>query len=104
MKPTRYERFLSFFSPKAAHRRFAQRRAYEAAKTYSSSDWINATNASANAEISAGRTQLQQKSRDLARNNPYAVRALSVIVNNTVGAGIVANIKGRNKTQVKKLN
>jgi lambda family phage portal protein len=100
---TLYERILGFFSPTAAHRRFANRRAYEAAQTYLTSDWISASNGSANAEISKAQAVLQRKSRDLARNNPYALRSLDVIVNNTVGAGIVANIKGRNKTQVKKL-
>jgi lambda family phage portal protein len=97
------DRVISWLSPKAGMRRYAQRRAYEAAQTYASSDWIGASGASANAEIASGQAVLQQKSRDLARNNPYALRALNVIVNNTVGAGILPNIKGRNKTQVKKL-
>lgn len=104
MKPTRYERFLAWLAPGYALRRIAQRRAYEAAKTYLYDDWNRASNTSANAEIGAAKAELQRKSRDLARNNPYAVRALNVIVNNTVGAGILANIKGRNKTQQKKLN
>lgn len=103
MKPNLLDNLIAWFSPSRAARRIAFRRAYEAAQTYSHSDWIGASGTSANAEIGAAQAKLQQKSRDLARNNPYAVRALNVIVNNTVGAGILANIKGRNKTQTKKL-
>jgi lambda family phage portal protein len=80
------------------------KRAYDGAQTHSSNDWRSARKTSANAEIGAALTKLQDRSRDLARNSPYFARAVNVIVNNTVGAGILGKIKGRNKTQEKKLN
>jgi lambda family phage portal protein len=104
MKLSRLDKFIAWVSPKRGIRRIAQLRAYEAAKSYATSDWSNARKTSANAEIGPALVELQKKSRDLARNNPYSVRALNVIVNNTVGAGILANIKGRNDRQTKKLN
>lgn len=110
MKPTLMDRFIGWVSPTAGLRRVRARatqemalRAYDAAKTYASSDWISAQNTSANAEIRGAQTTLREKSRDLGRNNPYAVRALNVIVSNVVGPGIKCTVKGRNKTQTKTL-
>jgi len=111
MKPTFLDKLVLWASPARGLRRIQMRmaqdlllkRGYEAAKTYASSDWVTAQKTSANAEIASAQTVLQQKSRDLARNNPYALRALDVIVAETVGSGIVANIKGRNPTQEKRL-
>lgn len=110
MKPTLIDRFIGWWSPTAGLRRVRARatqdmalRAYDAAKTYASSDWVSAQNTSANAEIRAASGTLREKSRDLVRNNPYAARALNVIVSNVVGAGIKCTIKGRNKTQSKQL-
>lgn len=100
---TAYERVLGWFSPQAAMRRIAWRRAYEAASNYAYSDWDRASATSANTEVGAGQSELQRKSRDLARNSPWAIKALNTIVSNTVGSGIIANIKGRNKTQEKRL-
>lgn len=103
MKLSTWDKILRWVSPKAALKRLAYKRAYDAALTYSHSDWIGASGSSANSEVAAGQKPLQHKSRDLGRNNPYFVRGLNVIVNNVVGAGIVANIKGRTKSQEKKL-
>lgn len=110
MKPTLLDRLIGYVNPEAGYRRVRARaiqemslRAYDAAKTYSTSDWVSASGTSANAEIGPAQKVLREKARDLARNNPYSVRAIDVIVNNTVGAGIEARIKGRNKTQTKKL-
>ena len=110
MKPNILDRIIGWFNPTAGLRRAQARyaneiafRAYDAAKNYTTSDWISAQNTSANAEIGPAQATLRAKSRDLGRNNPYAVKAVNVIVNNVVGAGIEANIKGRNKTQEKQL-
>ncbi len=104
------DRVIGFFSPRAELRRFQTRqalalqfRAYDAAKSTPTSEWSSAVKSGANSEISAALATLQNKSHDLARNNPINVRALNVIVSNVVGAGIVAQIKGK-KSQVKKLN
>lgn len=110
MKRTIVDRLVGVFNPAAETRRVQARvatslieRGYDAAKTYATSDWVSANTGGANAEIGAAKSILDQKSHDLARNNPYAVRIQNVIVSSTVGAGIVANIKGK-KSQVKKLN
>jgi lambda family phage portal protein len=110
MKSNLFDKIIGFFSPNAEFNRIRARinkdiavRGYDAAKTYSTSDWVSATKTSANVEIAAARERLVQKSRDLYRNNPFHIRAVNTIVNNTVGAGILANIKGK-KSQVKKLN
>jgi lambda family phage portal protein len=51
--------------------------------------WTTVTSGSANAEIYAGLVRLRDRSRDLVRNNWAASRAVSVIANNVVGAGII---------------
>lgn len=111
MKPSTFDRLIGLISPRMALRRMQYKaayevllgRAYDSAKSYSTSDWVSATKSDANREIKGAQKVLQEKSRDLGRNSPYAARALNVIVSNTVGAGIVANIRGKNKTQTKKL-
>jgi len=109
VKLTVVDKIVEFFSPDAAVRRIKSRmalegakRGYDAAKAYTTSDWTSASKSGVNAEVSAGQPKLIEKSRDLARNSPYAVRALNVIVSNVVGSGIMANIKGK-RSQVKKL-
>lgn len=62
-------------------------RAYDAATLGRRGDWWARTS-SANAEIIAAGTTLRARSRDLARNNPHAGRALTSLVNNAVGPGI----------------
>lgn len=101
MKPTVLDRLIGFFSPEAETNRLQKRmkkdlllRGYDAAKDFRTSDWVSASKTSANEEIKAAQKKLRERSRDLTRNNPYSVRAKNVIVSNTVGAGIVANIKG----------
>lgn len=79
-------------------------RLYEGAQNYPSSDWHGTAGTSANAEIEGAQKILIARSRDLARNNPYAIKAMDVIVSNTVGSGIVAKIKGRTKRQEKEIN
>jgi lambda family phage portal protein len=51
--------------------------------------WHTVGAGSANAEIYAGAVRLRDRSRDLVRNNWAASRAVSVIANNVVGAGII---------------
>lgn len=98
---------LSIIAPQYAMRVMQARmmqRIYEGAQTYPSSDWVGTSlGTSANREIDGAQKNLISRSRDLARNNPYAVKACDVIVSNTVGAGIVPKINGRTKTQTKKI-
>lgn len=80
-------------------------RIYSGAADYPSSDWVGADiNTSANQEISAAQSKLIARSRDLARNNPYAKKAADVIVSNVIGYGIIPKITGRNDRQTKELN
>ena len=48
---------------------------------------------SANAEIYGALPILRTRARDLARNNPHAAKAVTALVNNTIGSGIVARPK-----------
>lgn len=98
-----FYKFVSYINPIAGARRararhqetvFRERqRAYEAAaRGRRTSDW-NANSTSANTEISMAATVLRNRSRDLCRNNPYAVKAVRSLVNNVVGSGIKPSIQ-----------
>lgn len=80
------------------------KRSYDAAKTFKTDDWTSATKGSANSEIRGAQETLRSKGRDAIRNNPYAGRGLNAIVSNTVGSGIIPNIKAKSKLQTKRLN
>lgn len=58
---------------------------------------------SANTETRRQLSILRDRSRDLVRNNAYASRAVSVIANNTVGAGILGQIKIGNGRAAKRM-
>jgi lambda family phage portal protein len=51
--------------------------------------WTTVGAGSANAETYSGLVRIRDRSRDLVRNNWAAARAVSVIANNVVGAGII---------------
>lgn len=59
--------------------------------------WVTPST-SANSEINPGLSKLRDRSRDLVRNNPYANKALRVLVSNSVGTGIIPSITNK-KTQ-----
>lgn len=102
MKRHTLDRFIGFFSPaaeaKRAMARFNLERAYDVAKTYKTSDWISSTNSSANAELKNAIGPGRQKARALVQNNPYAIKALNVIVNETVGTGIKLQLSGPSRS------
>ncbi len=111
MKRTFLDRFIGVFSPRAELQRIKARagseltlRAYDIAKSYPTSDWSKSNANSANAETKAAIAPGRQKARALVQNNPYAIRAVNVIVSNTVGAGIIPKIVGKNPRSTKKLN
>ena len=69
-------------------------RAYEAASRKArSSSWV-AQGTSANAEIGSALSVLRDRARELARNDPYVMRAMEVIRANVVGTGIKAQLQG----------
>lgn len=93
------DKAISYFSPQAALDRARARRVvdiiknsgerrYEAASTGRRTNGWYATDGSANSETARGLHRLRNRSRDLVRNNPWASKAITVIENNTIGAGI----------------
>lgn len=99
------ERMIAFLSPASAYRReqarlrtliaSTARAKYDAAGMgRRNRSWFS-NDTSANTEIGAALPVLRARSRDLVRNNPYASKAIEVIVSNTVGAGIVPSAKSK---------
>jgi lambda family phage portal protein len=99
---------LGFFSPTAKLNRMRARRALEimskrgydgARMGRRTSGWITPST-SANAEIAPSLAKLRDRSRDLVRNNPYAAKALRVLVSNSIGTGIVPSLKSKSLNQL----
>jgi lambda family phage portal protein len=110
MKRTLLDKFIGTFSPLAELNRIRARaqvetikRLYDAADSFATDDWSSATLGSANSEIRTAQQTLRAKGRDSIRNNAYANRALSAIVSNTVGAGILPNIQGKSDLQTRRI-
>lgn len=88
------DRLVGWFSPQAGLRRARARvalslaRGYEGAKRGRRTGGWEAGGASANAEISPALHRLRARSRELLRNNPYAVKAVASLVSNAIGTGI----------------
>lgn len=109
------DRLVSYVSPQSGasrararlvektYRDLTKTRRYEGASTGRRTDGWFTTGASASAEIGPALSRLRNRSRDLVRNNPWAARGIQVIVSNTVGTGIIPQIKGKNEGQVKRL-
>ncbi|MBK8974111.1 MAG: phage portal protein [Hahellaceae bacterium] len=101
------EKMIAYLSPESAYRReqarlrahavMAARAKYDAAQSgRRNRSWL-VTTTSANSEVGAALPVLRARSRDLVRNNPYASKAIEVIVSNTVGSGIVPSAKSKSK-------
>jgi lambda family phage portal protein len=83
--------------------RFAldQLRKYEgASKGRRLGGWVTPTSGP-NDSIGNAVPTLRARSRDLIRNNPHAAKALNVIVNNTIGTGIVPQAVDKDKGLVR---
>lgn len=100
------DRTISWFSPSTGVRRVSARRvldlrerAYDAARMdHRTSSWHTA-GSSANAEIASGEERVRNRSRDLVRNNGYALQIVETIADHVVGTGIVSapiGLRGRN--------
>lgn len=91
---TTLDRLVGWLSPEAglkralARRAFDQTRGYDGAATGRRTEGWRAGATSADSEIAAGGPRLRDRMRDLTRNNPHAAKAVAVLVNNIVGAGI----------------
>ncbi len=111
MKRTFLDKAIGIFFPKAELRRIEARtktdltlRAYDIAKTFPQSDWTSSSASNANEDTKKAIKPGREKARSLVQNSPYGKKAVSVIVTETVGAGIVPKIKGRTKRQEKEIN
>jgi lambda family phage portal protein len=92
------DRAVAWLDPQAGVKRALARRSFEtlvgtrgydgAARGRRTDGW-KANGTSADAEIATAGALLRDRMRDLTRNNPHAAKAVSVLVNNIVGAGII---------------
>ena len=110
---TRLDRLISYFSPARGEKRMKHKirssnmeRKYNGAmKSGRLSSWLP-TNGDADSEILNSLPTLRARSRDLCRNNPHAVAAISELANNIVGTGISVRFdhEDRNyETEIKKV-
>lgn len=95
------DKVILSISPESAHKRLVARKKVQFMQSYDgatkgrrSTGWKN-NNTSANTEIRKAGATIMARARDLVRNDAWAARAKMVIVNNTVGTGIVPNIQGK---------
>lgn len=102
---------INLISPKWALERSRYRKAKEiierryegAAKGRRTNSWI-ANGTDANKEVFSGLKLLRYRSRDLIRNNAYAVAAQSVVVTSVVGDGISGKASGSGDKKLAVLN
>src|SRR5690606_38567929 len=91
-----FDRAIASVAPRVAARRVLARQAfetlargYEGAARGRRTDGWRTPGSSADAEIGIAGALLRDRMRDLVRNNPHAAKAMAVLVNNIVGAGIM---------------
>jgi len=96
MRASWFDRAIAVVSPRRATRRLLARqvfegltRAYEGAARGRRTDGWRSPGTSADSEIATAGALLRDRMRDLVRNNPHAAKAVAVLVNNIVGAGIM---------------
>lgn len=101
---------ISFFNPQAGAKRARARLALDQARSYEGAqggrrnqNW-QTPSTSADAALGPGLERLRNRSRDLTRNNPFAARAVQVLVNNTVGGGVLGQCKSRSRTREQRWN
>lgn len=104
------DRAVGYFDPAAGLRRakfrratLIETRAYDAAKRDQRTLSWRAGGEDANAEIGASEEIVRNRSRDLGRNNGYAVQILDTFADHAVGTGIVGaptGVKGRNAKKI----
>ena len=95
------DQLITAIDPRAGLRRQAARlqlgqmRRYDAAASGRRVDSWSTRGTSADAASSPGLARMRDRSRDLVRNNPYAAKAVQVLVSNVIGTGIMAKAKNR---------
>ncbi|WP_374422734.1 phage portal protein [Paracoccus sp. (in: a-proteobacteria)] len=104
MSATWFDHAIATVAPRMAARRVMARQAFEtltrgydgAARGRRTEGW-RAPGSSADTEIGVAGALLRDRMRDLVRNNPHAAKAVAVLVNNIVGAGIMPRAASGNE-------
>ncbi|MFM8354075.1 MAG: phage portal protein, partial [Gammaproteobacteria bacterium] len=98
------DRAIGSFAPRTALRRVQARdsldaltRGYDGAAKGRRTDGWRSAGTSADSEIGTAGALLRDRMRDLVRNNPHAAKAVSVLVNNIIGSGIIARAASGNE-------
>jgi lambda family phage portal protein len=93
------DKFIEIFDPQSALKRKLAREVLDSKFSFDGgskrdrfSTWYSPST-SVNGSMSGVIQTLRDRSRDLARNNPYAVKAKQAIGSNVIGKGITAQIK-----------
>jgi lambda family phage portal protein len=105
------DRAVAVISPVAATKRALARQAFDglargydgASKGRRTDGWRTA-GTSADTEVGMASALLRDRMRDLVRNNPHAAKAVSVLVNNIIGAGIMPRAVSGNEELDKTVN
>jgi len=102
------DQIIASVNPQAALRRQRARLQLDALRRYDGASrgrrtegWLT-QGTSADAAAGPALKTLRDRSRDLVRNNPYAAKAVAVIVSNTVGTGILGQaraVRSRRRSQ-----
>ena len=106
-----FDHAIASVAPRTAARRVLARQAFEtltrgydgAAKGRRTEGW-RAPGTSADTEVGVAGALLRDRMRDLVRNNPHAAKAVAVLVNNIVGAGIMPRAASGNDTLDRKVD
>lgn len=103
---------VGYINPAAGVRRAGARRALELSRAYDAgkrdhrtSSW-QTSGSSANAEIAVSEEVVRNRSRDLVRNNGFALQIVETLADHVIGTGIVSaptGLKGRNQKRVGQL-
>jgi len=114
MKSTFIDRQIERVAPRLFRKRLAARieidmmraarMAYDGASAGRRTASWRASGTDANAEISRGGARLRHVAHDMVRNNPHAARAVQVISEGIVGAGITPNFAGVTGADLERLN
>lgn len=109
-EPNALDNVIGFFNPEAGVKRARARMTLEQARKYDGAaggrrnqNW-HAPSTSADAALGPSLERLRNRSRDLSRNNPFAARAVQVLVNNTVGGGVLGQVHSRSRTRASRWN
>lgn len=111
MSATWFDHAIATVAPRMAARRVMARQAFEtltrgydgAARGRRTEGW-RAPGSSADTEIGVAGALLRDRMRDLVRNNPHAAKAVAVLVNNIIGAGIMPRAASGDDTLDRKVD